>query len=428
MPKKLTQTVVDALVRRGLDGRFTPSRTLDDRVGGLVLAVGPRRAAWTVSYIPHGRTAAGKRLGRATMTIADATFISVHDARAKAQAIKLMVAEGRDPLREQRSAKAAAVAERHAKPETTDEAAKVYAGVMLAKRELTEKHRKQQIAYVGKAIRIMGVEARPVRDLDGTDIRALIDRMDGSPGERRHILGALDRFLRWLRKRDMIASNPCREIDDDERPRAVVRRDYVPSLAELRAIWRAANDAPDIVRDLVHFMLLTPLRRGEAAGLRWNEIDFDAGWIRIPGARMKNRLRHELPLSQPALEIVKRRRGQGAVKPDALVFPSQAGTALDNWSRTLRRIRQEIGQAEAARSDRFNFHDIRRGFVTCLAEHFDEALLDRILAHSRGGVAGTYQHARYMKARPRVMETWASILLDGEHTENVVKLHVGMLS
>jgi integrase len=427
MRKKLTQTVVDALVRRGSDGRFTSTRTLDDRVGGLALVVGPRRAAWTVSYIPHGKTAGGKRLGRVTMTIADATSISMHDARAKAHAIKLMVSAGRDPLRERHSAKAVAVVERHVKPETIDEAASAYADVMLAKLELTGKHRKQQVAYVAKAVRIMGVKTRPVRSLDVTDVRALIDRINGSPGERRHIFGALDRFLRWLRKRDLIASNPCREIDDDERPKGTVRRDYVPSLNELRAIWRAAGDAPDITRDLIHFLMLTPLRRGEAAGLCWSEIDFAAGWIRIPGVRMKNRLRHELPLSRPALEILMRRRGQGAVKPDELVFPSLVGTALDNWSRTLRRIRQEIGQADAARSDRFNLHDFRRAFVTHLAEHFDEAVLDRILAHSRRGVAGTYQHARYMKARPRVMETWASLLIDGQHEDNVVKLRAGVI-
>jgi integrase len=202
----------------------------------------------------------------------------------------------------------------------------------------------------------------------------------------------------------------------------------VPSFDELRAIWCAAENAPDVTRDLMHFMLLTPLRRGEAAGLRWSEVDFGSGWIRLPGARMKNRQRHELPLSQPALDILTKRRGQGAVKPDELVFPSQAGTPLDNWGRVLRRIREEIGQADAARSDRFNLHDFRRAFVTHLAEHFDEALLDRILAHARKGVAATYQHARYLKARPRVMEEWANQLLGGQHADNVVNLRAGMVS
>jgi hypothetical protein len=48
----------------------------------------------------------------------------------------------------------------------------------------------------------MGVGAFPITTLDVKDIRALLDRMNESPAERRHIFGALDRFLRWLRKRD----------------------------------------------------------------------------------------------------------------------------------------------------------------------------------------------------------------------------------
>jgi integrase len=411
---------------------LSPEKEISDRkdhlVGNFWLEVTPLQAAFMLSYIPHGRTAEGKRLSRVTMKIADATATSLHDARAKAQAIKLAVAQGRDPLREQHSAKAAAIAEREARPGTIGEAAQAYGDAIFAKSELTQKHRKQQVAYLKKAIRSIGAEARAIRDFSVTDVRVLIDRMEGSPAERRHIFGALDRFLRWLRKRDLIASNPCREADDDETPKGIVRRDYVPSLAELRAIWRAAENAPDVTRDLVHFMLLTPLRRSEAAGLRWSEVDFGSGWVRLPGARMKNRQRHELPLSQPTLDILTRRRGQGTVRPDELVFPSQAGTPLDNWGRVLRRIRKEMGQADAARSDRFNLHDFRRAFGTHLAEHFDEALLDRILAHARTGVAATYQHARYLKARPRVMEEWANLLLDGQHADNVVKLRAGMVS
>jgi integrase len=139
---------------------------------------------------------------------------------------------------------------------------------------------------------------------------------------------------------------------------------------------------------------------------------------------MKNRKRHELPLSKPALEILVRRR---AAASPGLVFPSPTGAPLNNWGRALDHIRLALGQADAARSDRLCLHDFRRAFVTHLADHFEEGALDRILAHSRGGVAGVYQHARYMNARPRIMEKWAEILLD-QHANNVVKLRAGALS
>jgi integrase len=425
MPK-LTQTSADALLRRDPKGKFTPSITKDDRIGGLRLTVGPRRAVWTLSYIPHGRTAAGKRLSRVTMVVADASSISLHEARARAQELKIQVSRGRDPLRERHRAKAAAVSDRDFTVKTVSAAAKDYSDATLARSGVTEKHRKQQAAYVAKAIRIMGVGDFPVTTLDVKDIRTLLDRMNESPAERRHIFGALDRFLRWLRKRDLISVNPCSMVDADERPRSVVKRDYVPTIAELRAVWRAVESLSDVTRDLVHFMLLIPLRRSEAAGLRGSEVHPD-GWIRISGSRMKNRGRHELPLSKPALEILVRRRASGSA---SLVFPSHAGTPLNDWDRVITHIRRALGQADSAHSDRLCLHDFRRAFVTHLAKHFNEEALDRILAHSRSGVAGNYQHARYMDARPDIMAKWAEILLDQhENNEaNVVQLRAGAVS
>jgi hypothetical protein len=82
------------------------------------------------------------------------------------------------------------------------------------------------------------------------------------------------------------------------------------------------------------------------------------------------------------------------------VFPSPTGAPLNDWGRVYAHIRGALGQADAAHSERFCLHDVRRAFVTHLAEHFDEGALDRILAHSRSGVAGTYQYARYLNAAP----------------------------
>jgi integrase len=423
MPK-LTQTIVDGLLRRRPDGRFTPSQRKDDRIGGLRLIVGPRRAAWMLLYTPHGRTAAGKRPSRVTMVIADATSISLHEARGRAQELKLQVSRGRDPLRERHNAKAAAVSDRDFTVPTVNAAAKAYSDATLARSGVTERHLKHETAYVAKAIRIMGVGAFPVTTLDVKDIRTLLDRMDESPSEKQHIFGALDRCLRWLRKRDVISVNPCSMVDADERPRLIVKRDYVPTIAELRAVWRAVESLSEVTRDLVHFILLMPLRRGEAAGLRWTEVDFTEGWIRISGPRMKNRKRHELPLAGPTLEILVRRRASASSK---LVFPSPTGMPLNDWGRVYAHIRGALGQADAASSDRICLHDVRRAFVTHLAEHFDEGALDRILAHTRSGVAGTYQYASYLNARPGIMAKWAEVLLD-QRANNVVKLRAGAVS
>jgi hypothetical protein len=73
----------------------------------------------------------------------------------------------------------------------------------------------------------------------------------------------------------------------DERPKPGRARDYVPSLEQLRAVWDAAKGERQ--RDLVRFLLLVPLRRDEAAGLLWSEVDLDQARIRIGADRKPDR-------------------------------------------------------------------------------------------------------------------------------------------
>ena len=172
------------------------------------------------------------------------------------------------------------------------------------------------------------------------------------------------------------------------------------------------------MRDLVRFILLTPLRRDEAAGPVWGEVDLDRGWIRIGADRMKNGEAHELPLSDEALSILKKRKPAKA-EPHDLAFPSGEGTIYSGWTRLLTRIRKAIGQKSAARDARFSLHDIRRAFVTHQAEMFDESLLDLIIAHkpaSRKGSGAAYQKAKRLNERPPVMASWARMVLAKERS------------
>jgi integrase len=153
-----------------------------------------------------------------------------------------------------------------------------------------------------------------------------------------------------------------------------------------------------------------PLRIGEASGLRWGEVDLTRGWIRIDGARMKNGETHELPLSEPARQILMSRRDEKA-KPADLVFPTpETGVAFKSWNRLTLRVRRAIGCHSLPPDRQFRWHDIRRSFVTLLAEEFDEAALDAMLAHRRKGVAGVYQKQKYLNRRPAIMARWAALI------------------
>jgi integrase len=211
--------------------------------------------------------------------------------------------------------------------------------------------------------------------------------------------------LKWCCKQGLIETNPCDSLDRSDRPKPGAARDHVPSIATLRAIWAAAEGEPGC--DLLRFLLLLPLRRTEAAGLRWSEVDFDQGRIRIAADRIKKSAA-QLPLSPAARAILEARK---ATATGDLVFPTAAGGMFVNWDRMLARIRVAIGEDENVRGSRTTIHDTRRAFVSHLAGSFDIDLLDQCLGHTRRGVLGVYQRSARWPERVSALNAWADLVL-----------------
>ena len=417
---KITEDVRSAALRRPL----VPSATRDSEISGLTLIVTTRRAFWALVYQPRGiNPATGKRWGGGVRhELGDAMLVTVKEARAAALAVKSIVRQGRSPHHEAMASRANVEAARAVIPTTVAEALETYARALAIRSTPSEYTRKQSLRYARKAIAFMNAAALPIAAVSVPMVRLLAETVPGSGAERVHVYGALNRFMGWCRKQGLIETNPCDALDRHDRPRPSKAREHVPSIETLRAVWRAVEG--ERARDLVRLLLLLPLRRNEAAGLRWSEVDFDQGRIRISAARMKARQLHELPLSAEALTILAARK---LAVIGELVFPSSEGAPFSDWGRLLMRIRARIGESRKARDDRFSFHDIRRGFVSHLAEvaedgGFDLDLLDQVLAHTRRGVFGTYQKSSRWAERVRAINRWSVLITGAEPDNNVVPI------
>src|SRR5262249_31985988 len=97
---------------------------------------------------------------------------------------------------------------------------------------------------------------------------------------RLHLSG----FFVWALKRQQCAINPT--IGTEEYT-ADGGRDRVLKDAELRAVWNACDSDSDFDR-ITRLLMLTGCRRQEIGGLRWSEIDLDAGTVTLPAERVKN--------------------------------------------------------------------------------------------------------------------------------------------
>ncbi len=154
---------------------------------------------------------------------------------------------------------------------------------------------------------------------------------------------------------------------------------------------------------------LAPLvfvRPGELRHAEWQEIDLDAGTWSIPGAKMKMRQPHIVPLSSQAVAIL--RDLHALTGRGRYVFPSP---------RTAQRPMSENAVTAALRSlgydgSTMTGHGFRSTASTLLHEQgYPSDVIERQLAHKEANaVKDAYNRAQHLPERVKMMQTWSDYL------------------
>jgi integrase len=213
---------------------------------------------------------------------------------------------------------------------------------------------------------------------------------------------SLSAFLNWCIGEGYLDVNVAAQTNKHEE----VARRRVLEDRELRTIWRALPEQGDY-RDIIRLLILTAARLREISELRWSEVDLDKATITLPPARTKNHRQHIIPLSAPALEILKgRARGERE-----LVFGTGV-RGFSNFSKS-KRLLDERAKLKAP----FIVHDLRRSTATGLAKLVQPHIVECVLGHTggfRAGVASTYNLHAYEDEKRHALDLW------GEHISGLV--------
>jgi integrase len=114
------------------------------------------------------------------------------------------------------------------------------------------------------------------------DLQDLIDGLHAkgelSPSSLQNTLMPLRAIYRRALRRGEVAVNPTSSLD---MPASTGRRDRIASPVEAEKLIGTLADAD---RALWVTALYGGLRRGELMALRWEDVDFDAGWVRVERA------------------------------------------------------------------------------------------------------------------------------------------------
>lgn len=168
----------------------------------------------------------------------------------------------------------------------------------------------------------------------------------------------------------------------------------------MKAIYSASIKT--VTRCLIEWQLHTMVRPSEAAGARWEEIDWDEKLWNIPAERMKKKKPHSVPLSSQMLTLLE------DIKPISgsldYIFPADRDRRTHTNAQTANSALKRMGFEK-----RLVSHGLRALASTTLNENdFNYDVVEAALAHSDPNeVRAAYNRAEYLQQRREMMQWWS---------------------
>jgi len=196
----------------------------------------------------------------------------------------------------------------------------------------------------------------------------------GGAGTAARVVELLGGIYSWGEKRELVpGSNPAHGVETarGEAKDRMLSADELRALGETLGASEAAMPMPTAALRLI---ALTGLRREEACGLRWSEIDMPGGCLRLETTKTGRSTR---PIGKPARDLL-----QSLPRlSDEWVFPNHGGSGRAELKASIAALFDAAGLKDA------RSHDLRRTFGSIAAdEGYGDATVAELLGHSRRGV------------------------------------------
>ncbi len=218
-----------------------------------------------------------------------------------------------------------------------------------------------------------------------------------SPSMRRKVMTNLKTMLTFAQGQGLVAQNVARgiKLKTDKRSAGAKLKEGVdfPSKAEIRTLL---DNVTDRWRAFFVIAIFTGLRASELRGLRWADIDLEAGtlavsqradaWRRI-GAPKSAAGKREIPLVPMAINALKQWQLQCPAGELGLVFPNNAGR-VDSLPNIQRRVWEPLqvncGLLDDAGQPRYRFHSLRHAAASLFIAHlgWTPKRLQEVMGHA----------------------------------------------
>ena len=380
---KLTDRTIRAIKA---DGRYGDGR-------GLWFVRRGGSTTWAMRWMRGGKAR--------EMSLGPYPEIGLADARQAALEARRLILAGGDPIEARKARKGA-------DGRTFETVALEYIEAHRAGWR-NEKHGAQWLATLA-AYAFPAIGAKPAQAIGTDHVLAILKPLwTAKPETASRLRGRIEAVLDYAKSRGWRAGeNPAawRGHLDNLLPArakvaAVAHHPAVP-WREIGTVMARLAESKGTAARCLQFAVLTAARSGEARGARWAEIDLDGGLWVVPGERMKAGKDHRVPLSEPALAVLREMEPLKRAR-DGLVFPGgRPGSPLSDVA--LAKALRVAGGGDAT------VHGMRSAFRDWAAEatSFPREIAEAALAHSnRDKVERAYLRGDALDKRRLLMTQWA---------------------
>jgi integrase len=394
--RKLTKRTIDALAADP-DGRDVIH--FDDEIRGFGVRV---KKSGAKSYVLKYRNRFGQQRKFHIARVGD---ITPDQARDKAEKLRGLIADGKDPVTDRNSEKNAQTVAELCDEYLEAEEGRIKASTLAVDKSRISRHVKPLLgsravasltpADMEKMLRdiMAGKSIKPAPKLSSGTVKRLRGGIPkGGPAVASRTLGMLGTILERAVRDGILAKNPARGIKrpKDQEAKPAFSFDKVKALG--KAMREEVEENADVEtweakvgRQAIRALLLTGFRRMEGLTLKQELIDAPAHCVRFKDTKSGKQMR---AIGRSALDHFADIKPKNA-KPTDFVFPgsSEAGHLVGlpkMWERTATR----------AKLSGVTLHGLRHWFASAATElGYSDLIIGALLGHAKKGITGRYATA-----------------------------------
>ena len=260
-----------------------------------------------------------------------------------------------------------------------------------------------------------------IKDIQRSDVVRFHLGMKATPYQANRCLALISHMLGKAEQWGVCAngSTVCRGITKFKE----AKRERFLSASELNRLGAALEAAEvqgvtSLGVSIIRLLALTGARRNEIESLKWSEVDFERGIIRLEDSKTGAKV---IPLTPAAAVILD---GTARMAGSPYVFPALSGGGyFQGLGKIWRAVRKQAGLEDV------RLHDLRHTFASFgVAGGFNLPVLGAILGHTQAATTQRYAHLAndpVLHAANNIGQTIAAAL-NGQKSADVVPLNASV--